>query len=153
FDPQDAWDELSDAHKAQWEALGKQGWRLVSKADDDGTVRATRADFHTNDDIWLDVYRSAFKKMEESGRRLAWIHDAWAVDFDRKLVYIDAWRDSSAAEYVRQVLDVLAGPDAGLQGYDKTSAAYLLAHPEAVGVHPADRDNVIPYAQVLNRAK
>ena len=103
FDPQDVWDQLTTAEKDQWVKLRVQGWQLVSNARDDGTVDEVRPDFFTNSDINVDVTTAGMQQQGISGDDF--VEDRWAVDYANKFIYIDAYSDSSAVDYLRDVMN------------------------------------------------
>ena len=92
----------------------------MTEADNDGTVKASRAHFLTTCNISVEVASSPFTKLLIKGKDIQWVDDQYAIDFGEKLIYIDAYRTSSAVRYVQEVIDFLDGKEMRLGQLDTT---------------------------------
>ena len=114
FDPEDAWDELTRDDRENWIRLRLRGWSIVTEATSSGTPMGSRRNFTTHDDIEVNVNEDYFEGLQKQGYDVYWVRGQWGVDWTRKLIWIDAWRDSSAADFAKQAfakaLEKYAGP-------------------------------------------
>lgn len=104
WDPEDTYKLLENStpelrgYKDKWLSLKSEGWKLAT--DDNG---GTRKDFFTSDNINVEVTKAV---VERVGYQNA-VRNQYAVDFATKTIYIDAYYDSSAAEFFRESVDIV----------------------------------------------
>jgi RHS repeat-associated protein len=119
FDTRNVWRKLTEKEKGVWYGLKADGWQLQVQIPSSGWTwwggqgppvpGIAKNNFHANPlEISLDVKDDDFVGALAAGRDVQWIDDKWAVDFTLKAIYIDAYRDDSALEYIRYIFGKLA---------------------------------------------
>ncbi len=105
WEPKHTWDHHFQADdKAHWCKIQKDGWRLK----DEHEAPSGGKDFTSTDNINVEVKDKKMLKMLIEGTDIQWVNDEWAVDFTNKRIWIDAFWESSAYEYLRPLLKNLA---------------------------------------------
>jgi RHS repeat-associated protein len=106
FSTSGVWRQLEESYKGKWYRLRGAGWSLVSKGGSDtGIPDEIISSFEPDTSISVDVYESTFEKLKAEGANVDYINDEWAIDFDNRLIWIDAYKNDSAAKYFRKVVD------------------------------------------------
>ncbi len=118
FDPDCAYQKLNQAQKDKLHVLHKAGWRFATK--DDGSTSYGGLDMGGRDvsNIDVEIEDSDWSERMASGEDVQWIDDRWGVDFDNKMLYIDAGDCDTGATIVGELLKKMKEPVAG--GIDKT---------------------------------
>jgi hypothetical protein len=130
--PSEVWEKLTEDQQKKWFKLYEEGWKFynekytwnplstVSSKYDSCEIQTFGFDKGWNIKVGVNVTNAVMGQKLANGEDVQWADDGWAVEFDKKLIWIDNKYSSDAAPLIGQIIDALyeGGKVRGWKAYD-----------------------------------
>jgi RHS repeat-associated protein len=111
WDPPKVWEMLGPDYQKKWKVLaerkGKDWWAVVTEAEDDKVLKASRRWFERCPEVDVDVTDKIGIKMLKMEGDVQWKDDKWLVDFKNRMIWIDENDNEDAVAHFKMIIDNL----------------------------------------------